>query len=129
MDQTEIYIKRNIETAREAMTEKIEQLEKRIHQAVVVPKLAIDEMIGNIDELKGGMEETKSAIDHGLDTITQAAEETIIKIKSTADYIAQVEHDPWIMFGSAILMGYAIGSLNRGALVARRHAYTQVEES
>jgi hypothetical protein len=31
--------------------------------------------------------------------------------------------------GSAILIGYAIGSLARGALVAKRYTATQVEES
>ena len=129
MDQTEIHIKRNIEAAREAMNEKIELLEHRIHRAVIVPKSAINAAIENIDQLKSSIEETKSAIDHGLDTIPQAAEEIMLKIKSTADSMAQVEHKPWIMLGSAILVGYAIGSLNRGALVARRHASRSVEES
>ena len=122
MEQRDISIKRDIEVTREAMSEKIELLENQIHQAVVVPKLVIDAVIGNIDRLKETTEEGKSAIDHGLDTIPQAVEEAILKIKSTADAISQVEHNPWIMLGSAILMGYAIGSLNRGALVAKRHA-------
>ena len=43
--------------------------------------------------------------------------------------IGQVKHDPWIMVGSAILMGYVIGSLNRGDLFAMHHARTQARGS
>jgi hypothetical protein len=129
MDEKEIHIIRNIETAREAMSEKIELLETRVHKAVVMPKLAIDAVIMNMNRLKETMEEAKSTVDHGLDTVPQAIEETILKIKSTADSIAQVEQNPWMMLGSAILMGYAMGSLNRGELVAKRHVSKQLEES
>ena len=75
------------------------------------------------------MEEAKSAIDHGLETIIRAVEEIIIKTQSTVNDIAQVGHNPWIMFGSFSLMGYVIGSFNRKALVARCHASTPIEES
>jgi hypothetical protein len=129
MDEREIYIKRNIETAREAMSEKIGLLGTRINKAVIMPKLAIDAAIVNMDRLKEITEEAKSSIDYGLDVIPQAVEETILKIKSTANSIAQAEQNPWMMLGSAILIGYAIGSLARGALVAKRYTATQVEES
>jgi hypothetical protein len=129
MDQKEIYIKQNIEKTREAMSEKIERLESRIHKALEGPKSTIHTVIGSIDRLKGTIEETKLAIDHGLDTINQAVDETITRVNPTADLIARVNHDPWIMIGSAILMGYVMGSLNRGDLFAACHTHTQVEES
>jgi hypothetical protein len=129
MDEREAYIRRNIDATREAMSEKIERLEGRIHKAVEVPKSAIDTVVGNIDQVKYTINETKSAIDNGLEVINHAVEETIIRVKTTADHIAQLERNPWIMFGSAILLGCAIGSLNRGDLLARGHAYTQLEES
>jgi hypothetical protein len=128
MDHKESYITRNIEETREAMSEKIEQLENRIYKSIEAPKLIIDAMIGNIDQLNSTIEETKLAINSGLDTINQAAEETIIRLKSTVNHIVQVEQNPWIMFGSAILMGYAIGSLWRRNVFAGRHTYTQVGE-
>jgi len=127
--EKEIYIKRNIETAREAISEKIGLLESRIHKAVVIPKLAIDAIAVNMDRLKETTEEAKSAIDYGLDVVPQAVEETILKIKSTADSIVQLDQNPWMMLGSAILMGYAIGSLAPGALVTKRDRSTQVEEN
>ena len=53
MDPTSNYIKRNIESARGAMNEKIELLENRIHQYKVMPELVIDEIINNTGQLKG----------------------------------------------------------------------------
>jgi hypothetical protein len=129
MDQREISIKRNIEGTREAMSEKIAMLESRIHKAMEGPKSTIDAVVGGIDQVRGAIEESKLVIDNGIDTINQAIDETIIRVKSTAGLIAQVEQDPWIMFGSAILMGYVIGSLNCGDVFAKRHLHTQLKES
>jgi len=129
MDQAEIYIKRNIEAAREAMNEKFELLEHRIHKAVIVPKRTIVAAIENIDEIKVSMEATRSTIDCGLETMTQSVEETIVKVKSIAEQISQMGHNPWMLLAGAILMGYAVGSLNHGQLVVRRHTSTQPEGS
>jgi phage-related protein len=128
MDEREAHIRRNIDATRESMSEKIERLEGRIHKAVEVPKSAIDTMIGNIDQVKCTIDETKSAIDNGLEAINHAVEETVIRVKSTVGHIAQLERNPWIMFGSAILLGCAIGNLNRRDLLARGYAHTQLEE-
>ena len=126
MDQKEAYIKQNIAETREAMSEKIEMIENHIYKAMEGPKSAIDTVLWNIDRFKGALEETKSAMDHSITHIDQAVDETLVRVKSTADLIGQVKQDPWIMVGSAILMGYVIGSLNRGDLFAMHHARTQV---
>jgi len=129
MDQAEIYIKRNITETREAMTEKITMLEHRIHRTVTVPNLTMDAAIENISQIKGSMEETRSAIDCGLETMTQSVEETLVKMESVAEHITQMGHNPWILLASAILMGYAAGSLNRAKLGVSHCALTQAEGS
>ena len=129
MDQREASIKQNIAETRDAMGEKIDIIENRIYKAMEGPKSAIDTVIWNIDRFRGALEETKSVMDHSIVHINQAVDETLVRAKSTADLIAQVKQDPWIMVGSAILMGYVIGSLNRGNLFATRHARTQISES
>ena len=126
MDQKEAHIKQNIVETREAMGEKLELIENHIYKAMEGPKSAIDIVMWNIDRFKGALEETKSAMDHSIAYIDQAVDETLIRVKSTADLIGQVKQDPWIMVGSAVLMGYVIGSLNRGDLFAVHHARTQV---
>ena len=129
MDQKEAYIKQNIVETRDAMSAKIEMIENRINKAMEGPKSAIDTVMWNIDRFKGALEETQSAMDHSIVHINQAVDETLVRVKSTADLIGQVKQDPWIMVGSAILMGYVIGSLNRGDLFAMRHAHTQIKKS
>jgi hypothetical protein len=126
MDQRAAYIKQNIMETREAMSEKIEMIENHIYKAMEGPKSAIDTVLWNIDRFKGALEETKSAMEHSIAHIDQAVDETLVRVKSTADLIGQVKQDPWIMVGSAILMGYVIGSLNRGDLFAMPQARTQV---
>jgi hypothetical protein len=128
MDQKEADIKRNIVETRDAMGDKIEMIENHIYKAMEGPKAAIDTVLWNIDRFKGTLEETKSAMDHSIVHINRAVDETLVRVKSTADLIGQVKQDPWIMFGSAILMGYVIGSLNRGDLFAMRPR-TPIEES
>jgi hypothetical protein len=76
---------------------------------------------------------TREAIDKKLEMLENRLEDTfedrIVKIKSTTEGIAQMGHDPWLMFGSAMLMGYAMGSLKRGILAARCQTSIKIEES
>jgi hypothetical protein len=128
MDQKEAHIKQNIMETRDAMGEKIEMIEDYIYKAMEGPKSAVDTVMWNIDRFRGTLEETKSAMDDSIAHINQAVDETLVRVKSTADLIGKVKQNPWIMFGSAVLMGYVVGSLNRGDLFAMRHAHTQVRE-
>lgn len=129
MDQKEAQIKRSLEETREAMSGKIDMLESRIHQAMEGPKSTITAVMGSIDCAKVTIEDTKSVMDNGIDTINRAVDEVMASVKPIADLIAQVKQDPWILFSSAILMGYIIGSLDRGDLFTVRRAHTQAKES
>jgi hypothetical protein len=129
MDEREMFLKRSIEETRSAIGEKIDLIESRIHQAVQGPKATIDTVVGSIDRVRATIGETKSAVDHGIDTIHQAVEDTMLRVRSTAKLIEQVQQEPWIMFASAILLGYVIGSLSRGEVFTTRHLDAQINES
>jgi ElaB/YqjD/DUF883 family membrane-anchored ribosome-binding protein len=113
MDKTECYIKQNIEETRAAMNEKIKKIEGRVHETMDGTKSTIASVVSNIHRVKDTVEETKSVIDTGIDTLRQAIDETVERVKSTAELIDQVKQNPWIMLGSAALVGYVLGSLNR----------------
>jgi hypothetical protein len=49
-------------------------------------------------------------------------DETIERVKYTTDLIEQVNQNPWIMFGSAVLIGYVLSGINQGGSSAPRHA-------
>jgi hypothetical protein len=129
MNETTSNIKRNIETTREAMTEKILLLEHRIQRAVIVPRQTMDLAIDNIDQIKSTMEETRSSIDYGLETLSQSVEETIVKVEAIAEHLVQMGRNPWLLLSSAILLGFAVGTLNQAKLVDSYDASTQAEET
>lgn len=128
MDQREIHMKRNIDDTRSAMGEKIDMIANRIHNTIIGPKVAADNLIGNLNEYRKAIEGTPSAAGNGDNAIHQAVTETIERLKATIDVIEQLKRDPWIMLATAVLMGYVIGNLNRGDLWALRHARPQVYE-
>lgn len=128
MDQREIHMKRNIDDTRSAMGEKIDMIANRIHNTIIGPKVAADNLIGNLNEYRKAIEGTPSATGNGDNAIHQAVTETIERLKATIDVIEQLKRDPWIMLATAVLMGYVMGNLNRGDLWALRHARPQVYE-
>lgn len=123
MDKTESGIKQNIEETRAAMTEKIEKIEGRVHETMEGTKSTIDSIVNNINRVKDTMEETKSVVDTSIDTLRQAVDETVERVKSTAELIEQVKENPWIMLGSAILVGYVLGNLNRHETLMTGYAH------
>jgi hypothetical protein len=123
MDQRESHLKRNIEETRTAMNEKIDKIEGKVHSTMEGTKSTLDTMVGGINRVKGTIDETKSVVDNSIDTIKQAVDETVERVKYTAELIEQVKHNPWIMIGSAVLVGYVMGSLNREGAMGTRHAH------
>ncbi len=128
MDQKEIHIKRDIEETRSEMGEKIDMIANRIHNTIVGPKVAADNLIENLNEYRKAMQDTTSVRDNGAHAINRAVADTIERVRATIDIIEQVKQDPWIMVAGAVLVGYVIGNLNRGDLFALRHAHREVEQ-
>jgi phage-related protein len=133
MDQKESHIRTDIEGTRTAMTEKIEMIEDRMHETVEGTQSTIDNVIDNIrptidnvmDNIKrvqGTVEDAKSTVDNIMETIKYTMDETIERVKYTTDLIEQVNQNPWIMFGSAMLIGYVLSSMNQGGASDARHA-------
>src|ERR671914_179813 len=113
MDQRENHIRADIEGTRTAMTEKIEMIEDRMHETVEGTQSTIDSVMDNIKRVQGTVEDAKSTVDNIMETIKYTMDETIERVKYTTDLIEQVNQNPWIMFGSAILIGYVLSNLSR----------------
>ena len=124
MDQEEIQIRRSINETRIAMDEKIDMIINRVHNTIIGPKITADNLIENLVQAKKAMQEQTLVIDKCDMPIHHAVAETIERVKAILYLIERVNQDPWIMFGSALLVGYIIGSLNRGNLLAIRHAHS-----
>jgi hypothetical protein len=124
MDQEEIQIRRSINETRIAMGEKIDMIANRVHTTIVGPKIAADNLIENLAQAKQTMQEQAGVIDNDDKPVHHAIAETIERVKAILYLIERVNQDPWVMLGSALLVGYIIGSLNRGNLLAIRHAHS-----
>jgi hypothetical protein len=124
MDQEGIQIKRSINETRLAMGEKIDMIANRVHTTIVGPKIAADNLIENLGQAKKAMQEQTLVIDKDNEPIHYAVAETIERVKAILYLIERVNQDPWIMLGSALLVGYILGNLNRGNLLAIRHAHS-----
>jgi hypothetical protein len=125
MDQRESHTGKDIEDTRAVMAEKIEMIEERVHETMEGTKSTIDNVMDKVKGVQETIEGAKSTIDNLLETIQQTVEETIERAKYTADLIEQVNQNPWLMFGSAILTGYILSSLNRERAQDQSHAREQ----
>jgi archaellum component FlaC len=113
MDQRESHVGKDVENTRAVMDEKMEMIESRVHETMEGTKSAIDNVMDKVKGVQETIEGAKSTVDNLLETIQYTVEETIERAKYTADLIEQVDQNPWLMFGSAILTGYILSSLNR----------------
>jgi ElaB/YqjD/DUF883 family membrane-anchored ribosome-binding protein len=121
MDQRESPIKQDIEETHATMNETIEMIGDRVQETIEGTKSTIDNVMNNVQRVQGTVEEAKATIDSILETIKQTMDETVERVKYTADLIEQVNQNPWIMFGSAVLMGYVLSSMNRQGSLDSHH--------
>jgi archaellum component FlaC len=129
MDQRESQVGKDIENTRTIMAEKIEMIEDRVNETMDGTKSTIDNVMHKVKDVQGTIEDAKSTVDNLLDTLKQTMEETMERVKSTASLIEQVDQNPWIMFGSAILTGYILSSLNRDKPLRQMYAHQQKREA
>jgi len=113
MDQRESHIRQDLEETHAAMAEKIDMIEDRVQETMEGTKSTIDNVMNSVKRVQETVEDARGTIDNVLETIKQTMDETVERVKYTTDLIEQVNQNPWIMFGSAILLGYILSSVNR----------------
>jgi uncharacterized membrane protein len=114
MVQKEGSLEKDIEDTRAVMTEKIDMIEGRVNETMEGTKATINNVMEKVKGIQETIDDTKSTIDNILETIKHTMEETIERVKYTSTVIEQVDQNPWIMLGSAVLTGYVLGGLHEG---------------
>jgi uncharacterized membrane protein len=127
MVQKESNLEKDIEDTRTVMTEKIDKIEGRVHETMEGTKETIDNVMDKVKGVQETIEDAKVTIDSLLETVKHTMEETIERVKYTATLIEQVDQNPWIMFGSAVLTGYVLSGLSQGRLTGAQ--YTREKSS
>jgi ElaB/YqjD/DUF883 family membrane-anchored ribosome-binding protein len=111
MPQKESDIRQDIEGTRAAMTEKIEMVEERMQETMEGARSTVDSAMHGFKQIQETVEKAKSTADSIIESVKSTVDETIERAKYTSDLVAQVNQNPWIMFGTAALVGYILGSL------------------
>lgn len=128
MVQKEGSLEKDIEDTRAVMTEKIDMIEDRVNETMEGTKATIDNVMEKVKGVQETIDTAKSTIDNILETIKHTMEETIERVKYTSTVIEQVDQNPWIMLGSAVLTGYILGGLNEGGS-PRQHSIPEKKGS
>jgi ElaB/YqjD/DUF883 family membrane-anchored ribosome-binding protein len=121
MDHKEDEIRRDIEETRAAMSGKIELIEERVQETMEEAKSTVDSAMHGFKQIEETVEKAKSTADSIIESIKSTVDETIERAKYTSDLVAQVNQNPWIMFCTAALVGYILGSLPHEKSSNARH--------
>jgi len=111
MAQKEDNLEKDIEDTRTVMTEKIDMLENRVNETMDGTKATISNVMEKVKGVQETIDSAKSTIDSLLETMKHTMDETIERVKYTSTVIEQVDQNPWIMLGSAVLTGYVLAGL------------------
>jgi hypothetical protein len=113
MHQREMAIKQNIEETRAEMDKKIGMIENRVHGTVEQARLTVDTVVDKVKHVQETVQEAKSKVDNIIEAVSIAMNETVERATYTTHLIKEVNKNPWIALGGAILFGYILGSVNQ----------------
>jgi ElaB/YqjD/DUF883 family membrane-anchored ribosome-binding protein len=111
MDQRRGQRQQHIEAQPAAVTANTGGIEAQVQEAVEGLKSTVHSGLEGFTQLQETIGEAKGAVDNMLERVKDTTHETVERVKPVADLLNQVQQNPWLLLGSAILMGYILGSL------------------
>jgi ElaB/YqjD/DUF883 family membrane-anchored ribosome-binding protein len=105
MDQTPGDSQRNIEGQQAVMTENMGRVEERVQETVDGLKSTVHKAMEGFKQIQETVNGAKTAVDGMLESVKGTVDETVERVKPTADLLDYVQHNPWLLVGSAVLMG------------------------
>jgi len=119
------------------MTEHLERGNAQGQDTLDGVRSAVDSAPERFTQVQETLEGAKAAVEEVLERVHTALQETLNGVKTTVDRIdpaqlqqhpwtlvytavelvdpARIHHTPWMLIGSAIVMGYLLGTLERGS--------------
>ncbi len=64
-------------------------------------------------QMQETVDRAKTAVDELLERVNGTVNEMVERLKPAADLLDDAQQNPWLLVGSAIVMGYILGSLAR----------------
>ena len=123
--------RQDIEDTRTSMTEKLELLEERVRETLEETKSVVEDIVENVKdtvgETVGAVKETvegaKSTVEGIVENVKDTMDDTVTTVKQAFDVPYQVNQHPWLMVGSAVLLGSFLGGLSQRRSRASGYAY------
>jgi hypothetical protein len=110
MDHRTGQTQRPIDERQASVTEKTGTVEGQVQDAV-------DRVKGTVEGAREGFKQVQEMVNGAipedgemLERVQGTAHETVERLKPTADLLEQVQQNLWLLMGSAILLGYILGS-------------------
>ena len=119
IQQTIEETRHDIEETRASMNEKLELLEERVRDTLEETRTAVGDIVdnvkGTVEDTVGAVKETvdgaKSTVENIVENVKETMDDTVTKVKRSFDLRYQVEQNPWLMVGGAVVVGSILGSL------------------
>jgi ElaB/YqjD/DUF883 family membrane-anchored ribosome-binding protein len=131
-----------------AVTENLGRVEERVQETVEGVTSTVERALEGFTQLQETVEGAKATVEEVLERVHVALKDTIDGVKTTVERIdpahlqqnpwtivqktaelvdpAHMNQNPWILIGSAIVMGYLLGTLERGGLGREQASSTSV---
>jgi hypothetical protein len=117
VDETEARIRQDIEQTRAAMSEKIGLLQDRMEETVEETGATVAKVVNGVLEqvkrVQGLIEHVTSTVDATVAQVEATAQQTTARGAPGEELIAELYQRPWVMMGTAVLLGYILGSGRR----------------
>jgi ElaB/YqjD/DUF883 family membrane-anchored ribosome-binding protein len=111
MDHRRGQSQQNIEAQPAPVTANTGGVEEQVQEAVEGLKATVHSGLEGFKQLQETVDEAKGAVDTMLERVKDTTHEMVERVKPVADLLDQVQQHPWLLMGSALLMGYILGSL------------------
>jgi ElaB/YqjD/DUF883 family membrane-anchored ribosome-binding protein len=138
MDQKSGHSQRIIGAQQAVMTEHLERVNAQVQDTLDGVRSTVDSALEGFTQVQETVDGAKTAVEEVLERVHVALKDTLEGVKTTAERMdpaqlqqhpwtivhtmaelldpARIHRNPWMLIGSAIVMGYLLGTLERGSL-------------
>jgi len=117
--ENEDMIRREVESKRAALTEKLESLEKEVVGTVKEATAAVSD---TVEVIKDSVQETvatvKDTVQDTVSSVKETVTESVETVKDWFDLKGHVKHHPWFMMGGSVALGYFLGNMLKSSPAA-----------
>jgi ElaB/YqjD/DUF883 family membrane-anchored ribosome-binding protein len=119
MDQHIGRSSRSLEVEETVMTENMGRINERVQETVEGVQSTVHRAMEGFKQMQETADGAKTPVDEIFERVKGTVHEMVERVKPAADFLDDVQQNPWLLMGSVILMGYILGSFAREHSSAR----------